>query len=366
MKKDYYEILEVARNAEVVEIKKAYRRLALQFHPDKNPGNRDAEEKFKEASEAYEVLSSPDKRQIYDQFGHQGLQGTGFHGFSGVEDIFESFGDVFEDFFNMGSRRSRRTRAQKGADLRYDLEIDFMDACFGSSKQIHVVKAVSCATCKGSGAKKGTGPSTCSHCQGTGQVRHSQGFFTISTTCPACGGAGATINDPCTECRGHGLVRETKKLEVKIPAGVDTGIRLMIHGEGEVGERGGPAGDLYVLIHVRAHDFFVREGDDIGGLIPVSMTQASLGAKISVPTLKGEEEVEIPKGLQSGEHVVLKGKGVPNLRSGRPGDQVMTVIVKTPTHLTAAQEELLREFSHLEGGEEISKDKKKKKRGLFG
>ena len=266
VKRDYYEILEVTRTASDGEIKKSYRQLALKYHPDKNPGDHAAEDLFKEASEAYEVLSDNQKRQIYDQFGHQGLQGQGFSGFSGVEDVFETFGDIFEDFFGFSSRRGGgrgQARATRGSDLRYDLEIDFKEAVFGTEKNIRVSKATSCEDCGGSGAKKGTGPTVCSQCQGRGQVRHSQGFFTISTSCPACRGQGSVIGDPCSSCRGQGHVKKTKEIQLKIPAGVDTGIKLMVHGEGEAGERGGSPGDLYVFISVKSHEFFKREGDDL-------------------------------------------------------------------------------------------------------
>lgn len=354
--KDYYEVLGVSPNAPEAEIKKAYRQLAVKYHPDKNANDKASEEKFKEASEAYEVLSDSQKRQIYDQFGHAGLQGTGFQGFSGVEDIFDSFGGVFEEFFGFGARRGR-SQARRGGDLRHDLEVDFMEAVFGAEKKIHLVKPAACEDCGGSGAKKGSRPSPCTHCQGSGQMRHNQGYFTISTTCPYCQGEGHVTQHPCPECRGKGQVRKTKDLSVKIPAGVTGGTRLMMHSEGAAGERGGPAGDLYIFLSVKEHEIFKRDGDDIHLQIPIEMTQAALGHTIKVPTLKGEEEIEIPKGIPSGKKIVLKGKGVPNLRTKKPGDEIVTIFVETPQHLTSEQEELLREFAQLPG---------KKKKSFFG
>lgn len=369
-KKDYYEILGVVRSASEVEIKKAYRTLAFQFHPDKNPENKEAEEKFKAASEAYEVLSDSEKRQIYDQFGHQGLQGHGFQGFSGVEDIFDSFGDIFEDFFGFSSRGQKggRPRARRGADLRYDLEIDFMEACFGCEKKIQVVHHILCDACEGSGAEPGTKPTVCPQCGGGGQVRHSQGFFTISTTCSACHGQGTFIAHHCKKCHAQGRIKDSKKLNVKIPPGVDTGIRLMVGGEGEVGEKGGPPGDLYVFLAVKKHDFFERDGETIYCRVLVSMAKAALGGKIMVPTLVGEEEVEISQGAQAGSRLVLKGKGVASLRSRKLGDQIIILDVKTPTKLTKEKKELLEKILELEDEElsQASFESKKKKRGFFG
>ena len=371
IKKDYYDILGIGRSASLDEIKKSYRQLALKFHPDRNPGDPTAEEKFKEASEAYEVLSSPDRRQIYDQFGHEGLAGGGFRGFAGVEDIFDSFGDIFEDFFGFsgGRRGAGRSRARRGADLHYELDITFEEASFGAEKQIQLAKNAVCETCGGSGVKKGSHAVSCPSCHGQGQIRHTQGFFTISTTCPACAGAGSVIRDPCPTCQGHGQTRSSKKLSVKIPAGVDTGMRLMLHGEGEVGERGGPPGDLYVLLHVNPHKIFTRDGENIRCTVTLSMVQAALGATIKVPTLKGEEEVTISPGTQSGEIVTLKGLGVDHLRTKKTGDELVTINVLIPSRLTAEQEGLLRKFAELETGGKHdssgSKGKKDKKK-LFG
>ncbi|MCG6910353.1 MAG: molecular chaperone DnaJ [Deltaproteobacteria bacterium] len=348
-KRDYYEILGVDRSASDTEIKKAYRRLALKFHPDKNPGNQDAEEKFKEAAEAYEVLRDGKKRSIYDQYGHQGLEGAGFSGFGGFEDIFSSFGDIFEDFFGFGSGgRSGRTRGHRGSDLRYDLSISFMDAAFGTETEIDVEKMETCPTCEGSGCEPGTYPETCSSCNGQGQVSRSQGFFTVRTTCPTCRGAGQTIASPCQSCRGSGQVRTSKKVSVKIPGGVDTGSRLRLSGEGEAGQHGGGPGDLYIFIHVQQHEFFARNNTDIICEIPISFVQATLGDEISVPTLNGEKSLKIPKGTQPGATFRLRSEGLPSLRTGRRGDQIIQVAVKTPTHISKKQETLLREFARLE------------------
>ncbi|MBI4412402.1 MAG: molecular chaperone DnaJ [Deltaproteobacteria bacterium] len=370
IKKDYYEVLGVRRDSDDAEIKKAYRQMAVKYHPDKNPGDKPAEEKFKEAAEAYEVLSHPEKRQVYNQFGHRGLEGVGFTGFTGMEDIFESFGDIFEDFFGFSGGRRGRGGGRQGADLRYDLEIDFMEACFGTEKQINVARRTICDSCSGTGARKGTEPQTCPKCRGAGQIAHSQGFFTISTTCPYCQGTGQHIPHPCTECHGLGQVRQSKKLSVKIPPGVDSGLRLLLGGEGEAGERGGPPGDLYVFLRVKSHELFVREGENIRCEIPIGMVPAALGGKIRVPTIDGEEEVEIPKGTQSGDTVTLREKGAAHLRTKHRGNQIITFIVQIPKNLTGRQEELLRQFAAASGGNEAlaggETGKKKKKRGFFG
>ncbi len=363
IKKDYYQVLGLDRSATDGEIKKAYRQMALKFHPDRNPGDKQAEERFKEASEAYEVLSDREKREIYDQFGHSGLQGTGFAGFQGVDDIFETFSDIFEDFFGGGRRGGRR--AQRGRDLRYDLQIEFAEAFFGAEKQIQVTKNGICENCGGRGAKDSTAIRTCPRCHGRGQISHSQGFFTISTTCPQCRGNGTFIAEPCSECQGAGFVKKTKKLSVKIPAGVDSGVRLMLQNEGEAGERGASKGDLFVFISVKNHDFFSRDGDNLLCEIPISIVQASLGCHITVPGLKGDHEIEIPRGIQSGETIVLKGEGFPHLRSRRPGDLIIRVKVQTPTQLTKEQEDLLRKFAET-SGEGMGEAKKKKKKGFFG
>jgi len=345
--KDYYKILGVSREATEDQIKKCYRKIAMQYHPDRNPGNKEAEEKFKLASEAYEVLRDPEKREIYDRYGIEGLKGTGFTGFRGFEDIFSAFGDIFEDFFGLGTTSRRRSRARPGADLRYDLKISFRDAAFGKETEIEIPKNVMCDVCNGTGAKPGTYPTQCSSCRGTGQVTRSQGFFTISTTCGECRGEGNIIPHPCKECRGHGKVRKTKRIQVKMPPGVDTGSKLRIRGEGEEGERGGPPGDLFLFIYVEPDDFFSREGDDIICQIPISFPQAALGTEIEVPTLNGKKDLNIPKGIESGEILRIKGEGFPKMRGYGRGDQIVQVIVKTPKNLTKKQEEILRELEEL-------------------
>jgi molecular chaperone DnaJ len=354
-KRDYYEVLGVGRQASDAELKSAYRKLALQYHPDRNPGDRAAEEKFKEAAEAYEVLRDPQKRQIYDQYGHAGLEGSGFTGFGGFEDIFSSFGSIFEDLFGFGGRRSGRSRVQRGADLRYDLKLSFMEAAFGVERAIELEKRERCSECGGNGCAPGTGPETCSQCHGIGQVQRSQGFFTVRTNCPRCGGRGQTISQPCRQCRGNGQVMATKRVSVKIPGGVDTGSRLRLSGEGESGVNGGPPGDLYVVVHVAEHDFFKRDGNHVVCQVPVSMIQAALGAEIPVPTLNGEKTLEIPKGTQFGDVFRLHGEGIPSLRNGSRGDQIIQVLVRTPTHLNRKQEKLLAEFASLESGKLSSK-----------
>ncbi len=345
--KDYYKILGVSRDATEEEIKRSYRKIAMQYHPDRNPGNKEAEEKFKIASEAYEVLSDPEKREIYDHYGIEGLKGTGFTGFRGFDDIFSAFGDIFEDFFGFGTTYKRRTKARPGADLRYDLKISFYDAAFGKEIEIEIPKEVLCDICNGTGAKPGTHPAICPNCKGTGQVTRSQGFFTISTTCSQCRGGGKFIPHPCKECRGLGRVKVNKKIQIKLPPGVDTGSKLRIRGEGEEGERGGPPGDLFVFLYVEPHDFFSRDGDDIICQIPISFTQAVLGSEIEIPTLNGKRNLSIPKGTESGEIFRIKGEGFPKLRGYGRGDQVVQIVVKTPNNLTKRQEELLREFEGI-------------------
>jgi len=347
-KRCYYEILNVSRGATEEEIKKSYRRLAMQCHPDRNPGNREAEEKFKEAAEAYEVLSDPQKREIYNQYGHEGLSSSGFRGFSGFEDIFSSFGDVFGDIFGFSNGRTRsRTSARAGADLRYDLQITFMEAAFGLTRDITIEKLERCHECGGSGSAPGTAPEVCSRCRGRGQVTQSSGFFSISTTCPNCRGQGQTISHPCRNCRGGGRERVSKTVQIKIPAGVETGSRLRLRGEGEQGEYGGPSGDLYVFIHVQDHEFFQRSDDDIICRVPISFVQASLGDNIEVPTLTGTEKLKIPRGTQTGKIFRLKGKGIAHLRGFGRGDQIIETVVTIPTNLNKRQEELLKEFARL-------------------
>jgi len=349
VKKDYYDVLGVDRRASEGQIKKAYRQLALKYHPDRNQGDKDAEERFKEAAEAYEVLRDPQKRNIYDQFGHEGLQGTGFTGFGGFDDIFSAFGDIFEDFFGFGtSRRDRRTAARPGADLLYDLNISFAEAVFGTEKEIEIPTNETCQTCTGTGREPGTEEAICPSCHGQGQILQSQGFFRISTTCNRCGGQGRIVVNPCKLCSGIGLQRVTRKVLVKVPAGVDTGLRLRIPNKGEGGLRGGPPGDLYVRLNVEAHEFFERDGQDLYCQIPVSMVQAAIGDSIEIQTLDGTRKVTIPPGTQSGEFIRLKGEGVPRLKGYGRGDLLIDIRVKTPLNLNKRQEELLHEFADIE------------------
>jgi molecular chaperone DnaJ len=354
--KDYYKILSVSKTASEEEIKKSYRKIAMQYHPDRNPGDKESEDKFKIASEAYEVLRDTEKREIYDRYGMEGLKGTGFTGFRGFEDIFTTFGDIFEDFFGFGSTQKRKNRPSAGADLRYDLKLSFYEAAFGKETEIEISKNIACETCSGTGAKPGTTPVHCPSCKGTGQVIRSQGFFTISGTCSECRGEGVIIQYPCKECKGYGKVRKNRKINLKIPPGVDSGSKLRVRNEGENGERGGPPGDLYVFIYVEPHDFFSREGDDILCQIPISFTQAALGAEIEIPTLGSQKNISIPKGTETGEVFRLKGEGFPKLRGYGRGDQLIQIIVKTPKYLTKRQEEILREF------EELSKKREKEEK----
>jgi len=344
VKRDYYEILGVESNVGNGEIKKAYRKLALDYHPDRNPDDPEAEEKFKEASEAYEVLSDPEKRRIYDRYGHEGLKGVGFGGFSNISDIFSSFSDVFEDFFGFGSRRGSRSGPMQGADLRYDLKITFEEAAFGVKKEIEFSRRERCDNCDGTGAAPGTSPEKCDRCDGTGMTGASRGFFTIQTTCRVCGGSGTVINSPCPDCEGTGRITETKSLTVTIPAGVDSGDHLRVAGEGEPGDRGGPPGNLFVVIHVEPHALFERDGFNVYCRIPISFTQAALGAEIEIPTLNGTHNLTIPPGTQPGEFFQIQSAGIPYLRGAGRGDQVVQVILKVPTELAPRQRELLREF----------------------
>jgi len=364
-KRCYYEILEVERSASDEVIKKSYRKLALQYHPDRNPDNHEAEEKFKEASEAYEVLRDSEKRRLYDRFGHDGLRNSGFSGFQGFDDIFSSFGDIFEDFFGMGGfggRQRGRSSVRRGADLRYDLHITLREAAFGVEKKISIRRNVTCTECSGSGAAEGTSPQTCATCKGVGRVAQRQGFFSVASTCPHCRGTGTIITKPCRSCGGSGKQEQEKKLMVKIPAGVETGMQLKLTGEGEPGERGGPAGNLYVFIGVEEDEFFKRHNNDIVCQVPISFSQAALGAEISVPALDREAKettLTIPRGMQSGDLLTIRHGGIPYLnRSGR-GDQIVQVIVTTPRKLTKRQEELLRElgeFDSKQGGKGLLKN----------
>ncbi len=349
-KRDYYEVLGVGKDASKDELKSKYRKLAIKFHPDKNPGNKSAEEKFKEASEAYSVLSDDQKRQVYDQFGHQGLDGQGFSGSGSFDDIFSGFGDIFEDFFGFGGSRGRGgSRVQRGSDLRYDMTLDFMESVFGVEKLIDVRKLDACDTCGGNGCKSGTNPETCNHCRGTGQFIQSQGFFKVKTTCPYCRGKGKSIPHPCPKCVGAGRMEISKQVSVKVPGGVDTGSKLRLNGEGEASPSGGPPGDLYVFIHSKPHKFFKRNNNDIHCVVNISFIQAALGDEIEIPTLEKKKVLKIPKGTQYGDTFRFKREGIPSLRNQRRGDQIIQVDIKTPTRLSHKQEKLLREFDILDG-----------------
>ncbi len=343
-KRDYYEVLGVGRGASADDVKKAYRKLALQFHPDRNPDNREAEESFKEASEAYQVLSDPDRRAQYDQFGHAAFeQGAGFGGFDFNAGFAEDlFADIFGDFF--GTRRGRG-RARRGEHLRYDLEIDFEEAITGTEKVVKVPRVAECENCEGRGTKDGEPRATCPACNGSGQTRFQQSFFTIAKTCGQCGGQGTIIRNPCGDCGGAGTVQKTAALNIKVPAGVDTGSRLKLRGEGEAGQGGGPAGDLYVVIGVREHPLFVRDGQHIVCDMPITFPEAAIGAEIEVPTLNGKVKMKVPTGTQSGTVFRLRGKGAPDLRGYGHGDQLVRIIVEVPRKLTARQRELLEEFA---------------------
>ena len=352
-KRDYYEVLGVAREATEQELKTAFRKLAHQYHPDKNPGSKEAEDRFKEASEAYECLCDPEKRARYDRFGHAAagggqnpFEGFGFGGAGGAT-INDIFGDIFGEMFGGGRRPRGRPR---GADLRYHLEVSFEEAAFGTASRIEIPRPKRCDTCKGSGAKAGTGPRACPTCGGVGEVRITQGFFSVARTCHTCGGAGRVIVDKCDACGGQGVQREQATVEVTVPAGVDTGTRLKLAGEGEPAPQPGAApGDLYVVIQVRDHPIFHREDTDVICDMPLSFTQAALGAQIDVPTLDGPVKMKIPAGTQSGKVFRLRGKGIPQLGQQGRGDQHVRVLVETPTHLTKEQRELLERFAALSG-----------------
>ncbi len=347
-KRDYYQVLDVPRTATEADIKKAYRRLAMKYHPDRNPNDKEAEEKFKEAKEASEVLCDADKRAIYDQHGHAGIDASrnsgGRGGFQGGDAFGEMFGEMFGDIFGGGRRAGGRSQVFRGADLKYELEIDLGQAVFGHSVEIDVAKLMECDTCGGSGAAKGHKPVTCETCNGVGQVRISQGFFQLQQACPKCRGTGSIIKNPCDSCLGQGRVRRSKKLAVKIPAGVDTGDRIRLGGEGEAGRNGGPPGDLYVEVHVREHEIFERDGEHLSCEVPVSFATAVLGGNVEVPTLDGHVSLKIPSETQSGRVFRLRDKGVKPVRGGARGDLFCRVVVETPVNLSAEQREMLRKF----------------------
>ncbi len=343
-KRDYYEVLDLARNATEAEIKRAYRRLAMKYHPDRNPDQEDADGRFKEAKEAYEVLSDPRKRAAYDQFGHAGLSGGGAGpgGFSAGDAFSDIFGDVFGDIF--GGGRRGRSRVFRGADLRYELDLDLEQAAFGDTVTVTIPVMSECGTCGGSGAEPGSSPKTCETCGGQGAVRMQQGFFSVQQSCPRCRGTGTVIDDPCGECRGQGRVRETRSLSVKVPAGVDTGDRIRLGGEGEAGRNGGPPGDLYVEINVRPHQIFERQGADLACEVPISFATAVLGGSVEVPALAGQVNLKIPEETQSGKVFRLRGKGVKPVRGGSVGDLLVRVVVETPVKLNREQRRLLKDF----------------------
>jgi molecular chaperone DnaJ len=342
-KRDYYKVLDVPKNATEAEIKKAYRRLAMKFHPDRNPHDGGAEEKFKEAKEASEVLSDAQKRAAYDQFGHAGLEAASRGRGSAADAFGDIFGDVFGDIFG-ASRRGGRSQVFRGADLRFELDLDLNQAVFGKTVELEVPKLAECETCLGTGAAKGSSPSACDTCGGSGQVRMSQGFFQLQQTCPRCRGTGTVVRNPCDTCLGQGRVRRTRTLSVKVPAGVDTGDRIRLAGEGEAGRNGGPAGDLYVEVQVREHAIFERDGEHLSCEVPVSFATAALGGTVSVPTLDGEVTIKVPAETQSGRVFRLKDKGVKPVRGGARGDLFCRVVIETPVQLGAAQRELIRQL----------------------
>ncbi|KZN58392.1 molecular chaperone DnaJ [Pseudoalteromonas luteoviolacea] len=352
-KRDYYEVLGVSKDASERDIKKAYKRLAMKYHPDRTAGDEALEAKFKEVKEAYEVLTDSKKRQMYDQYGHAAFEqngGGGHGGFGGGADFGDIFGDVFGDIFGGGGGR-RQSRQQRGADLRYSLDLSLEEAVKGKDVEIKVPTWVSCEPCDGSGAKAGSKPKTCTTCHGAGQVQMRQGFFAVQQTCPTCQGTGQVISDPCNKCHGQGRVEKTKTLSVKIPAGVDTGDRIRLSGEGEAGMHGAPAGDLYVQVSVREHPIFVRDGNNLYCEVPISYTTAALGGEIEVPTLDGRANLKIPTESQTGKMFRMRGKGVKSVRSGSVGDLICKVVIETPVNLNDRQKELLRELEESMSGD---------------
>ena len=353
-KRDYYEVLGVGKDASADDIKRAYRRMAMKYHPDKNPDNKEAEAKFKECAEAYEVLSDADKRKSYDQFGHEGLRGAGMHDFSrmNVEDIFSMFGldDFLGGIFGGGrrGRTARRAGPARGYDLETTVELSLNDVASGVEKTIEFTRQDICTECSGEGSAKGTKPGRCPTCGGRGQVARGGGFFQMVSTCPQCGGSGQVITDPCKKCRGSGRMPKKRTISVKIPAGVHEGQGVRVGGEGEPGRSGGPRGDLYCYVRVMPHEFLERDGDNLIAVVPISFTQAALGATIDVPSLDGTQKLKVPAGAQYGSVFRIKGRGLPSMRTGRAGDQLVQIVVETPTRLNQKQEELLREFAKTE------------------
>ena len=366
MKADYYEILSVERTATDTEIKTAYRKLAMQYHPDRNPNNPEAEEKFKACSEAYQVLSDPDKRAAYDRYGHAGVGGAGnpFQGggnpFQGQGDLGDIFGDIFGEMFNMGGSNRRASRQQRGRDMQVSMTLEFEEAVFGVEREITIRRAEACDTCKGTGSANGKQPETCQQCGGRGQIRTQQGFFSVARTCPVCSGTGTVIRTPCTTCKGDSRVLREHTIHVKVPAGVEQDTRIRYSGEGEAGRFGGPNGDLYVMLEVKPHKFFERDGDDLHCVIPISFTQAALGTELELETLDGVETIKVPEGTQSGREFKLRSKGVPHLNSHGKGDLIVEVRVQTPTKLSKQQKELLRQLS-----ETLAVENTPSSRGIF-
>jgi molecular chaperone DnaJ len=347
-KADYYEVLGVSRDVSDAELKSAYRKQALKFHPDRNPGNHAAEEQFKQASEAYQVLSDADKRAAYDRYGHAGISGGGgFNGgpFAGGVDIGDIFGDLFGEMFSMGGTAQRGSRQQRGDDLRFDLTVEFEAAMFGSETEVKIRRLETCTVCNGRGSASGRGPTTCAQCQGRGQVRYQQGFFSVARTCGACGGTGSMIGDPCATCRGESRVPKELKLNVKVPPGVENGTRIRYAGEGDAGRAGGPRGDLYVVLAIEPHDFFERDGQDLHCVIPISFPQAALGAEISIPAIDGDVTIKIPEGTQNGKQLRIRGKGIPLLNESGRGDLIVQVLVQVPRKLSRSQRELVAKLA---------------------
>jgi molecular chaperone DnaJ len=344
-KRDYYEVLGVARGASEAELKSAYRKLAMKLHPDRNPGDKESEHRFKEVNEAYEVLKDADKRAAYDRFGHAAFeQGAGAGAGFGA-DFASTFSDIFDDLFGIGGRRGRATGRERGADLRYNMEITLEEAYGGKAAEIRIPTSVTCEACSGNGAKAGSKPKTCPTCGGYGKIRHAQGFFTLERTCPSCQGRGQVIDDPCPSCAGSGRVMRERNLQVNVPPGVEDGTRIRLAGEGEAGARGGPSGDLYIFLSLAPHRFFQRDGADLHCRVPISMVTAALGGGFDVPTIDGgKTRVKVPEGTQSGRRFRLQGKGMPVLRSKETGDMYVQVVVETPQKLTKRQRELLAEF----------------------
>jgi molecular chaperone DnaJ len=362
-KRDYYDVLGVAREADDEDIKRAYRKLAMQFHPDRNVGDPEAEVKFKEAAEAYDVLRDPEKRERYNRYGHAGLEGMGLHDFNSRQSVFDLFGDIFGDLFGGGGRHG----PQPGRDLLMDIELELHEAARGVRKTIHVPREEICNECSGGGARKGSKPATCRRCNGQGVVIQSQGFFRMQQTCRGCGGRGLIITDPCPACHGHGRVKATRTIEIQVPRGVDTGMRIPIRGEGEAGQPGAPRGDLYCRINVRAHAVFGRDGNNLVCQVPITISQAALGGPIDVPTLDGVVQHNLKGGVQTGEVLRLPGKGMPDVRGRGQGDLLFQVIVETPRQLTRRQEELFRELAEIDH-KQVSPQRKsffEKLKGLF-